>query len=143
MKNSVLAGMSGLLFLSSLFVSSYADDPLTIVVTASRSAETADETMAPVTVISREQIESSGAVSVPDVLATVPGVTISKNGGRGQVASLFLRGTESDHTLVLIDGVKVGSATLGTTPFQDLPLEHVEKIEVVQSTNIQHCSGIA
>ncbi|MGI9316626.1 MAG: TonB-dependent receptor domain-containing protein, partial [bacterium] len=90
------------------------------------------ETLAPVTIITRREIEKSGAISVSDVLATVPGVQISNNGGMGQATSLFLRGTESDHTLVLIDGVKTGSATLGTTPFQDLPLDQVEKIEVVR-----------
>ena len=136
MKITLLAGFSGLMLLvSSPFVSAQSDslsDPLTIVVTASRGAETADETLAPVTTITREQIERTGAISVPEVLATVPGVQISNNGGPGQVTSLFLRGTESDSTLVLIDGVKVGSATLGTTPFQDLPVNQIEKIEVVR-----------
>jgi vitamin B12 transporter len=132
MKITLLAGFSGLMLLvSSPFVSAQ-NDPLTIVVTASRGAETADETLAPVTTITREQIERTGAISVPEVLATVPGVQISNNGGPGQVSSLFLRGTESDSTLVLIDGVKVGSATLGTTPFQDLPVNQIEKIEVVR-----------
>lgn len=132
MKNPLLAGVTGLFLTASAQFSYAADDPLTIVVTASRSAETVDETMVPVTVISREDIDKSGAVSVPDILATVPGVSIARNGGRGQSTSLFLRGVESDQTLVLIDGVKVGSATLGTTPFQDLPLDQVEKIEVVR-----------
>ena len=132
MHKYLIAGFSGLSLVLSTQVSLAADDPLTIVVTASRGAETADETLAPVTVITREEIERTAAVSVPEALSTVPGIQISNNGGAGQVTSLFLRGTESDHTLVLIDGVKVGSATLGTTPFQDLPLNQVEKIEVVR-----------
>ena len=53
-------------------------------------------------------------------------------GGAGQQASLFLRGTESDHVLVLIDGVKAGSATLGAMPFQHIPLDQVDRIEVVR-----------
>jgi vitamin B12 transporter len=57
---------------------------------------------------------------------------VTSNGGRGQNTSLFLRGTESDHVLVLIDGVKAGSASLGTAPFQNIPIEQVEKVEVVR-----------
>ncbi len=135
MNKTLLAGFSGV-FCFSIFTLSItvfaADDPLTIVVTASRSAETVDESMAPVTVIDRRQIEKTGALSVPQVLATVPGLTLSNNGGAGKTTSVFLRGTESDHVLVLIDGVKAGSASLGTTPFQDLPLSQVEKIEIVR-----------
>jgi len=108
------------------------DDILTILITASRFAETADETLAPVTVITREEIEDQQATTVEEVLRTVPGVVLSNNGGVGKATSLFLRGTDPNHVLVLIDGVKVGSATLGTTPFQHLPLDQVEKIEVVR-----------
>ena len=132
MHKLLITGFSGLALFFSTQFSLAAEDPLTIVVTASRGAETADETLVPVTVITRQEIESSAAASVSEVLGRVPGIQISNNGGAGQVSSLFLRGTESDHTLVLIDGVKVGSATLGTTPFQDLPLNQVERIEVVR-----------
>lgn len=108
------------------------DDLLTILITASRFAETADEALAPVTVITRQEIEDKQAATVEEVLRAVPGITLSNNGGVGKQTGLFLRGTESNHVLVLIDGVKVGSATLGTTPFQHLPLDQVEKIEVVR-----------
>lgn len=133
MNKTLLAGISGLLIYTSAHTALAADkEPITIVITASRAAETVDETMAPVSVIGREQIEQSGAVSVPDLLTVVPGLAISKNGGMGQQTSVFLRGAESDQILVLIDGVKVGSATAGTTPFQDIPLDQVERIEVVR-----------
>ena len=132
MKTFPLAGLAGaVLFSVSLFAAAQ-DDPITVVVTASRSAETVDETLVPVTVITRGQIERGGATTLPEVLSTVPGVVITRNGGVGQQASLFLRGTESDHVLVLIDGVKAGSATLGTTPFQHIPLDQVDRIEVVR-----------
>ncbi|MGI9310195.1 MAG: TonB-dependent receptor domain-containing protein [bacterium] len=108
------------------------DDRLTILITASRFAETVDETLAPVTVITREEIEEKQASTVEEVLRSVPGITLTNNGGAGKVTSLFLRGTESNHVLVLIDGVKVGSATAGATPFQHLPLDQIEKIEVVR-----------
>jgi vitamin B12 transporter len=104
----------------------------TVIVTATRTARTADETLASVTVITREDIERQQARSVADLLRGTPGLSISNNGGRGQNTSLFLRGANSDQLLVLIDGIKVGSATLGTTAFQDLPLEEIERIEIVR-----------
>lgn len=103
-----------------------------VVVTASRTAETADETLASVTVITREDIERTQALSVEEVLRGLAGISIANNGGLGKNTSLFLRGTESDHVLVLIDGIKVGSATLGQAAFQDFPLEQIERIEVVR-----------
>lgn len=103
-----------------------------VVVTATRTAQTADESLASVTVVTREDIERTQARSVPDALRGIPGVSVSTNGGRGQPASVFLRGTNSDHVLVLIDGVQIGSATLGTVPFQDLPIDQIERIEVVR-----------
>jgi len=104
----------------------------TVIVTATRTAEMVDETLAPVTVITRKEIEDLQASSVADVLRTVPGVILTNNGGLGQATSLFLRGTNSGHVIVLVDGVRVGSATLGTTPFELIPLAQVEKIEIVR-----------
>ncbi|MEX2480667.1 MAG: TonB-dependent vitamin B12 receptor [Gammaproteobacteria bacterium] len=103
-----------------------------IVVTATRTAQMADETLSSVTVVTRKDIERQQAQSVQDLLRGVPGVTIVNNGGLGKATSVFLRGTESDHVLVLIDGIKVGSATLGTTAFQDIPIEQIERIEIVR-----------
>ncbi|MDF1791106.1 MAG: TonB-dependent receptor [Thalassobaculaceae bacterium] len=103
-----------------------------VVVTASRIAETADETLAPVSVITRQEIERRQIRSVPEALRRVPGLTITNNGGQGKATSVFLRGTESDHVLVLINGVRVGSATLGTFNFESLSIDDVERIEVVR-----------
>lgn len=105
-------------------------DPL--IVTATRTAQTADKTLASVTVISRDDIVRQQAQSVQDLLRGIAGISISNNGGAGKATSVFLRGTESDHVLVLIDGVKVGSATLGTTAFQHIPVELIERIEIVR-----------
>jgi vitamin B12 transporter len=107
-------------------------DPIIVTVTATRTAQTADETLSSVTIITRREIERRQAQSVQDLLRGVPGVSIANNGGPGKATSVFLRGTESDHVLVLIDGVKVGSATLGTTAFQDIPVEQIERIEIVR-----------
>lgn len=104
----------------------------TVIVTANRIAQTADQTLSSVTVITKKDIERQQAQSVQDLLRGVPGVSITNNGGPGKATSVFLRGTESDHVLVLIDGIKVGSATLGTTAFQDIPVEQIERIEIVR-----------
>ncbi len=103
-----------------------------IVVTANRVARTADETLTAVDVITRQDIERSQAQSLPDLLRGLPGVLFANNGGPGKASSLFLRGGNSDHCLVLLDGVKLGSATSGGAPLQDIPLEHVERIELVR-----------
>jgi len=103
-----------------------------VVVTATRTSETANESLASLTVITREDIERQQAHSVQEVLRSVAGVQISSSGGLGKSTSVFLRGTNEDQVLVLIDGVKVGSATLGTTAVENLPLDQVERIEVVR-----------
>lgn len=103
-----------------------------IVVTATRTPEPESQTLASVSVIDRAQIERRQAVSVPDLLRGLPGVNVVGSGGPGQPASVFVRGTDADHVLVLIDGVKVGSATLGIVPFQDLPIAQIDRVELVR-----------
>jgi len=103
-----------------------------VIVTASRTAQTQDQTLAPVSVIDRAQIERLDPASLPELLRGQPGVSLVNNGGAGKATSLFLRGTESDHVLVLIDGVKVGSATSGGAALQDIPVEQIERIEIVR-----------
>jgi len=93
-----------------------------VVVTATRTAQAADASLASVTVITRQDIERLQAQSLPEVLRGVPGLTISNNGGAGKATSVFMRGTNADHVLVLVDGIKIGSATLGTATFQDIPV---------------------
>ena len=102
------------------------------VVTATRTAQSADAALASVSVITRQDIERLQAQSLPDVLRGVAGLTISNNGGAGKATSVFLRGTNADHVLVLVDGIKVGSATTGTASFQDIPVAQVERIEIVR-----------
>lgn len=131
MKRFVAVLSSGhLLAFSFVAVAATTSDP--VIVTATRTAQTADESLASVTVVTRADIERRQAQSVQDLLRGEPGVSIANNGGPGKSTSVFLRGTESDHVLVLIDGVKVGSATLGTAAFQDIPVEQIERIEIVR-----------
>ncbi len=103
-----------------------------ITVTATRTTQTANEALAAMTVISRKDIERQQARSIQDLLRGVPGVNVINNGGMGKATSINMRGTESDHVLVLIDGIKIGSATSGTTSFQNIPIDQIERIEIVR-----------
>ena len=99
------------------------------VVTATRAETKLDETLADVRVITKEHIEKSGGSSLAEVLQRFAGARISSNGGRGQTQSINLRG--SSQVILLIDGVRFGSATAGDPSLQSLPLEQIERIEVV------------
>ncbi|MFP5305010.1 MAG: TonB-dependent receptor plug domain-containing protein, partial [Gammaproteobacteria bacterium] len=103
-----------------------------IVVTASRAPEPLSETLAAVTVITRADIERLQPSDFAALLTAVPGISITNTGGAGKNTGVFLRGTESDHVLVLIDGVKIGSATAGTAAFEQVPVEQIERIEIVR-----------
>ncbi len=120
-----------LAFFCSLFLSAAENALSPVVVTATRTAQTVDESLASVTVITREDIDNSQALTIPDILRGVPGLDITM-GGLGKTASVFMRGTESDHVLVLVDGVKIGSATTGSVAFEHLPLSQIERIEIVR-----------
>lgn len=109
-----------------------AEDSPPIIVTATRTAQTADETLASITVITRQDIERLQARSILELVRGTPGISSSNNGGAGKITTLFLRGTEADHTQVLIDGVKVGSASSGLTAIQDIPVDQIERIEIVR-----------
>lgn len=113
----------------------FADDatPLdTVVITADRQASTLAETLAPVIVIDRETIERSQATDVAELLRFHAGLDVARNGGPGQTASVFLRGTESNHVLVLVDGVEINPGTIGGAPFTHIRPEMIERIEVVK-----------
>ncbi len=109
----------------------------TINVTANRTAITADQTLASVTIITQDEIKASQSRDLTTLIDGLPGVTISNNGGLNKSTSVRLRGTGSNHVLVLIDGIRIGSATLGLAAFQHIPLDHVERIEIVRGPRSQ------
>ena len=109
-----------------------ATDLDTIVVTATRTAINAQDSNVPVQVIDRAVIDRSQAVSLVDLLRGRAGINLANQGGPGKLSSVFLRGTESDHVLVMVDGVRIGSASSGMAAFQDLPLDQIERIEIVR-----------
>jgi len=103
-----------------------------LVVTPSRMPQGQSSADAAVTVINRQEIESSGAQSLDELLLGVPGVAISNSGGYGKLTSVFLRGTGSNHTLVMIDGVRINTAKDGAALIQNIPLDQIQRIEVVR-----------
>lgn len=109
------------------------DDALpAVVVTATRTEERLEDTLASVTLLTRTDIERLQVNSLQALLTGQAGVDIDNNGGLGKATSVFLRGTEADHVLVLVDGVRIGSTTLGSASFQDLPIEQIDHIEIAR-----------
>lgn len=104
----------------------------TMVVTANRFEQSAQSTLADVEVITRQDMELTQAKTLPDVLRRLIGIQVSQNGGRGQLASLSVRGTSSDQVLVLVDGVRFARAAKGAVDFNQIPLTYVERIEYVR-----------
>ncbi len=102
------------------------------VVTATRMDTRSDDLVSEVRVIERAAIEASTARTLPELLAREAGVQFSSNGGLGQFSSVFIRGTQARHTLLLVDGVRLGSATSGTPVWETLPVESIERIEVLK-----------
>jgi len=102
-----------------------------VVVTATRIPQKLSETSQQAVVITREEIVGSGHLSLVELLQVRGGVEITNSGGLGQPSAVSLRGAEPRHTMVLIDGLRMGSATAGGTAFENIPLNQIERIEIV------------
>jgi vitamin B12 transporter len=102
-----------------------------VVVTATRFPRPLSQTLQPVAIITAEDIAKAGQQTLVEVLQALGGVEIASNGGFGQPSSVFMRGANSTHTLVLVDGMRIGSATLGSTALENIPLNQIDRIEVV------------
>jgi vitamin B12 transporter len=103
-----------------------------VVVTATRTESPAGEVLASVDLVWRDDLVRMPAADLGDALRFVPGVEVARLGGPGQQTSLFLRGTESNHVLVLIDGLRMNPGTIGTAAIQNVAPEFVERVEVVK-----------
>ncbi|WP_019571408.1 TonB-dependent receptor domain-containing protein [Thioalkalivibrio sp. ALMg3] len=104
----------------------------TVQVTASRIAQTVDQTLAAVTIIDREEIERLQPQQFTDLLEGRAGIETSQTSAFGKTTSVFTRGSSSGHTLLLVDGVRMGSATGGGASWQFLPPEEIERVEIVR-----------
>ena len=101
-------------------------------VTANRVATEVDASLSTVSVIDRQAIELSGSTGLVELMRGQAGVDIVRSGGIGGQTSVFLRGSKSNQVLVLIDGVRVSSATTGAYAWESIALEQVERIEIVR-----------
>jgi vitamin B12 transporter len=102
-----------------------------LVVTANRAAQPA-ATLRDTVVITREDLEAAGNLSLGEVLERRAGVQLRATGGAGQPQGLFIRGAGTSQTLVLVDGLRVSSATIGSTSIESIPVDMIERIEVVK-----------
>lgn len=103
-----------------------------MVVTATRTPQRAVDALRDVVVITREEIDRAGPVSLAELLQREAQVEFRGTGLLGQPAGIFLRGANAGQTLVLVDGLRVSSATVGTTSIENIPLDLIERIEVVK-----------
>lgn len=104
----------------------------TLVVTATRTPLALVDALAPVIVISGEELRRTATFDIAEALRLHAGLEIGRNGGPGQATSLFIRGTNSNHALVLIDGVRVNPGTLGAAALQNIGPQDIERIEIVK-----------
>lgn len=104
----------------------------TMVVTANRVAQSPVKILAGVTTFERADIESLQPGSLPELLSRVAGVNVARNGGPAQVSQVSVRGTNGRHVLVLVDGIRVGSATTGSADFSSIGIENIERVEIVK-----------
>ena len=103
-----------------------------VAVTASRGSQPIADLLADVTVIGHDEIVRSGAQSLTEVLQRQPGVEITMNGGPGSTSGAFLRGANRGQTLVLVDGLRVGSSSAGATSLEAIPLDQIERVEILR-----------
>ena len=143
MKKTLLSARLAVLPLAAAAIPALAQSSLPdVVVSASRTAQRTQDALPATTVITRADIERAQTPDLPTLLKRVTGVEIAQNGGPGTIASAFIRGADSRHTLVLIDGVPVNNLNFGTAAIEHLPLADVERIEVVRG-NVSSLYGSA
>jgi vitamin B12 transporter len=111
------------------FETIHSDD---VVITANRIEQARENVLADISVIEREEIERAGQSTLVELLQSQPGIEITNNGGAGKASGIFMRGTNSGHVLVLVDGMRINSATLGTTTFENIPVALIDRIEILR-----------
>ncbi|MEO7760299.1 MAG: TonB-dependent receptor [Casimicrobiaceae bacterium] len=103
-----------------------------VVVTATRIPQPVSSLLSDVRIIGRDEIAAAGNQSLLELLQAAGGVEIAANGGPGQPGAVFIRGANANHVVLLIDGVRINSATAGTNAFENIPLDQIERIEMVR-----------
>jgi vitamin B12 transporter len=129
----------GMLLAAAWLASAEADGPPvaelqmdTLVVSATRSPGRVAETAPAISVVTGEELQRKQVPTVADALREVPGLTVNQSGSQGSAVSVLIRGADADQVLVLIDGIRVNSTTVGAFDFSGLTPENIERIEVLR-----------
>ena len=104
-----------------------------IIVSASKDEQRLEDVISPAIIINESEIVESGFRSLSDLLHSLGGINVSQNGGVGQLTSIFMQGSNSNHVLVLVDGVAINDLATGISAIQNIPISLIEKIEIVKS----------
>ena len=102
------------------------------VVTATRIKASIAKQLAEVTVINEDEIINSRANTISELISTKTGIEFTSNGGQGSSANVYIRGSKYNHVLVLIDGIRVGSLTLGSAQWSNMVLANIDRIEIMR-----------
>ena len=105
---------------------------LPITVTATRFKQNTASATSPLTIITKDQIQRHGWTTLEEILRNQPSLETSSNGGKGQQSSVFMRGFNSEHSLVLVDGMRLGRSSMGSADLSTVPLSQVERIEIIR-----------
>ncbi|WP_247254578.1 TonB-dependent receptor domain-containing protein [Pseudomonas moorei] len=105
-----------------------------VLISANRQVEARNDSSAANTVFTREDIDRLQPDSVTDLLRRVPGVQVAQTGGRGSLPGVYIRGTQSAQSLVLVDGQRIGNSTSGDSNLQHINIEQVERVEVLRGS---------
>ena len=104
-----------------------------IIVAATKTHLPKQKILIPVTVLNAEDIALSGANNLSEILRFIAGIDVSSNGGPGQIASIFMQGTNSNHTLILVNGIKINDSATGVAAIQNIHPDLIEKIEIIKA----------
>ena len=122
--------------LLTLFTYSYASETLNpIVVSNSISPIDIHSSPASMEVFTASDIKERGFIDLPDLLNSISSINVSAVGGSGQLTSVFIRGTESNHTKIILDGVELNPGTLGLAPIHNISINSVDKVEIIKGSS--------
>jgi len=109
----------------------HAEPASTVLVTATRTPQALADVISDSTTIDAEQIARAGAGSIVDLLKRQRGIEVTRNGGAGSSSNVYIRGANSNQSIVLVDGVRIGSSTTGAANWSAIPLTAIDRIEIV------------
>ena len=104
-----------------------------LIVAATKTHLPKQKILIPVTILDAEDIALSGANNLSEILRFIAGIDVTSNGGPGQIASIFMHGSNSNYTLILINGIKINDSATGTAAIQNIHPDLIEKIEIIKA----------